>query len=52
MKLNTNLALQMDKDSALSYQALQKHGLNWMLMGPRKLENDRILLDYIKEKIS
>lgn len=52
MKLHTTTTLPIDKNSPLSYHFLKQNGLNGMLMGPRKLENNPTLLGYIKDKTS
>lgn len=52
MKLHTMTTLPIDKSSPLSYHFLKQNGLNGMLMGPRKLENNSTLLGYIKDKTS
>lgn len=38
----------LEEGSLLSYSFLKEHGLNGMLLGPRKLENSPELLKYIK----
>ncbi len=48
MKLKTSSVITLASDSPLSYDHLKQNGLNGMLMGPRKLENNQTLLDYIK----
>ncbi len=48
MKLGSTYKVQLDDDSALSLGRLRKNGLNGMLMGARKLENNPILFEYIK----
>jgi len=35
----------------LAYKHLKQNGLNGMLMGPRKLENNPTLLDYIQRSL-
>jgi hypothetical protein len=49
MKLNRTLTFQITDGSPLSYAQLKRHGLTGMLMGPRKLENNPKLLEFIKE---
>ncbi len=51
MKLKTSLAITLEGSSSLSYDCLKQNGLNGMLMGPRKLENNPTLLDYIKRRL-
>ncbi|MEM7738629.1 MAG: hypothetical protein AAF267_22895 [Deinococcota bacterium] len=48
MKLRVCSRLNLE-DNILSYQALKENGLNGMLMGPRKLENNPPLLNYIQK---
>lgn len=43
-------AINIKETSMLSYTKLKENGLNGMLMGPRKLENNPQLLSYIKEQ--
>jgi hypothetical protein len=49
MKLNRTLTFQITDGSPLSYAQLKRHGLAGRLMGPRKLENNPKLLEFIKE---
>jgi 5-methylcytosine-specific restriction enzyme A len=49
MKLHCTVTFQIVNRSPLSYDCLKQHGLNGMLMGPRKLENNLKLLQYINE---
>lgn len=48
MKLGGARAVPIDPDSLLSLGRLREHGLNGMLMGARKLENNPELFAYIK----
>ncbi len=48
MLLGSINCLMNQENSALSYESLKQHGLNGALLGPRKLENNPALLDYIK----
>ncbi|MCW9034816.1 MAG: hypothetical protein OQK35_04395 [Alphaproteobacteria bacterium] len=52
MKLRTIESLELTPDNLLGYTHLKANGLNGMLMGPRKLENNPTLLDYIKGVLS
>jgi hypothetical protein len=47
MKLRPEQRIALESDSALGLQLLRQHGLKGMLMGPRRLENNPPLLDYI-----
>lgn len=49
MKLRITATLQIHNNSLLSYDILKQHGLNGMVMGPRKLEKNPMLLGYIKD---
>jgi hypothetical protein len=49
MKLQTTKALELGLSAKADYAHLKENGLNGMLMGPRKLENNPELLAYIKE---
>lgn len=49
MKLHRTVSFPIANGSPLSYALLKKHGLNGMLMGPHKLENNPKLLKYVKE---
>lgn len=51
-KLSNIVSLPIDEQSFLGYQYLKENGLNGMLMGPRKLENNPPLLKYIQERIT
>ena len=48
MKLKSTEEFPLDKGSLLGLPFLKQHGLNGMLMGSRKLENNFPLLTYIK----
>jgi len=48
MKLTRSSTIALQEGSALSYHHLKQNGLNGMLMGPRKLENNPQLLTYIE----
>ena len=52
MKLQVSSAIPLGSDSPLAYKYLKKNGLNGMLMGPRKLENNPALLTYIEGNTS
>ena len=52
MKLQTVQPIPLDNDSALSLKNLKQNGLNGMLMGARKLENNPDLLNYIGKNSS
>lgn len=49
MKLQRTVTFQITDGSPLSYDQLKRHGLAGRLMGPRKLENNPKLLEYLKE---
>jgi hypothetical protein len=49
MKLRRTATYKITDRASLSYKQLKQHGLTGMLMGPRKLENNPKLLEYIKE---
>ncbi len=51
-ELSNIVSMQLDKQSFLGYQYLKENGLNGMLMGPRKLENNLPLLKYIQERLA
>ena len=51
MKLQTHASLPIDNEALLAYKHLKQNGLNGMLMGPRKLENNPTLLDYIQRSL-
>ena len=48
MKLGSTYVVPIDADAALSLSKLRENGLNGMLMGARKLENNRDLLEYTR----
>lgn len=48
MQLKVLAHVPIDRATGLSYGHLKNNGLNGMLMGPRKLENNPELLAYIK----
>jgi len=52
MKLKTIQTIPIDSDSNLALKNLRHNGLNGMLMGARKLENNPDLLNYIRKKLS
>jgi hypothetical protein len=51
MKLQTTLMIPIDNEALLAYKHLKQNGLSGMLMGPRKLENNPTLLDYIQRSL-
>ena len=51
MRLQTTSAVPIDNEALLSYKQLKQNGLSGMLMGPRKLENNPTLLNYIKRNL-
>ena len=51
MKLQTISIIPIDNEALLAYKHLKQNGLNGMLMGPRNLENNPALLDYIKRSL-
>ncbi len=51
MKLGSTKKVILDADGALSLRKLRENGLNGMLQGARKLENNLILFAYIKDAI-
>ncbi len=51
MELEISSVTTLASDSLLSYEYLKQNGLNGMLMGPRKLENNPTLLSYIKRNL-
>jgi hypothetical protein len=51
MKLRTSSVITLESCSTLSYEHLKQNGLAGMLMGPRKLENNPALLEYIKRSL-
>lgn len=48
MRLQVSSAIALERDSLLAYDSLKQNGLNGMLMGPRKLENNPSLEEYIR----
>lgn len=52
MTLQTTTTIPIDNKALLAYKHLKQNGLNGMLMGPRKLENNPTLLDYIQRSLS
>ena len=52
MKLKSVQSIPIDNYSALSLKNLKQNGLNGMLMGARKLENNPDLLKYIRKNLS
>lgn len=48
MKLQATCTLPIEAESALSLRNLRENGLNGVLMGARKLENNPLLFEYIK----
>ena len=51
MKLGSTRAVPIQSDAALTLSKLREHGLNGMLMGARKLENNPGLFEFIKKEI-
>lgn len=51
MLLGNILSLKADQAENLSFQNLKEHGLRGALMGPRKLNNNPELLQYIESQI-
>ena len=49
MKLKATQSIRVDGNCALSLRYLKQNGLNGMLMGVRKLENNPELFKYIRE---
>lgn len=47
MKLRPTISIPIDPESLLGFGQLKRHGLTGMLMGPRRLENNPELLEYI-----
>jgi hypothetical protein len=48
MKLKATGTMPLDSQSVLSLSKLRENGLNGMLMGARKLDNNPVLFGYIK----
>lgn len=51
MKLKATQSIPLQENSSLSLQNLRVHGLNGMLMGARKLENNPPLFEYIEKNL-
>jgi len=51
IKLQNKRAIKLDKDSPVALAYLKENGLNGMLMGPRKLENNPPLLGYVQASL-
>ena len=51
MKLQVFASVALGDESPLAYHLLKQNGLKGMLMGPRKLENNPALLNYIKRNL-
>ena len=51
MKLRVTSEVALEGTSAVGYSLLKENGLNGMLMGPRKLENNPELPDYIQRSL-
>lgn len=51
MALETTRRISIDPQSPLSLASLKPQGLNGMLMGPRKLNNNLPLLEYIQANL-
>lgn len=49
INLHCTVTVPIVDGSPLSYEQLKQNGLTGMLMGPRKLENNPKLLEYVKE---
>ena len=52
MKLSANQNISIDEHCAVSLKNLKQNGLNGMLMGARKLENNPELFRYISDSLS
>lgn len=52
MTLKTVQSMSIDSFSVFSLKTLKQNGLNGMLMGARKLENNPELLKYIRKSLS
>ena len=48
MKMHLLRGFKLDEETLLSYKHLKNYGLNGMLMGPRKLDNNPELLTYVE----
>ena len=51
MKLRTTSIIPLKGQEQLGYSSLKENGLNGMLMGARKLENNPQLLEYIQRNL-
>ena len=51
MKLDQIKPLKLEENSPLSFEKLKENGLNGALMGPRKLENNVELFNYIQSHL-
>ncbi len=51
MKLITTSKISLENETLLTFSGLKENGLKGMLMGPRKLENNPLLLGYIKKSL-
>ncbi|MFK5977406.1 MAG: hypothetical protein QM488_00780 [Rhizobiaceae bacterium] len=51
MKLKATKSFPLRKNSSVSLQYLRENGLNGMLMGARKLENNPALFGYIEKNL-
>lgn len=51
MKLGSTHAVPIQSDATLSLSKLRENGLNGMLMGARKLENNPNLFEFIRKRI-
>ena len=51
MRLVVSASLPLENETPLSFPHLKENGLNGMLMGPRKLENNPTLLAYIESNL-
>lgn len=52
MKLKATQSIPLQENSLLSLQYLRENGLNGMLMGARKLENNPPLFEYVKKNLT
>lgn len=48
MRLKTQKSFELKDNSFTAYSLLKENGLTGMLMGPRKLDNNLALLQYIE----
>lgn len=51
MKLGSTRAVPIESDTALSLSKLRDNGLNGMLIGARKLENNPDLFEFIRKEL-